>query len=111
MIRDFASESRTPFHISEREAANLRPRESVEDALSAGVIAALKQRLDSGAAADLERLENIGAPVVFPRTPIAAQILEHSDKPDDLLRVALDLRQEAKHFRASLRQVEEEALL
>ena len=73
MIRDFAIESRIPFQVAEREAAGLRRRENVEDALSAGVVAALKKRLNTGAAADLERLENLNAPVVFPRTPIAAQ--------------------------------------
>jgi len=94
--------------IDELNKARLKHADRIEAVIRKGVIATLRERLDAGARRELERLEAIAGPTVFPRTPIATSIIHDSAGPEDLLRIALELREEFTGFRQAMRELETE---
>jgi hypothetical protein len=68
----------------------------------------LKDHLDAGARREADRLIELGSCTLFPKTPIAMQIIMNSSSPDDLLDTALQLRDEYSDFRSGVADIEGE---
>lgn len=107
-IGELSREYNVPYRLADREQARLKHADRIEAVIRKGVIATLRERLDAGARRELERLEAIAGPTVFPRTPIATSIIHDSAGPEDLLRIALELREEFTGFRQAMRELETE---
>ena len=109
-LSEFARSASLPFALSSSEDKKISVFEKIESRTCRGIVEVLRQRLNEGARNELFRLAELGEQTVFPRTPIAWQIVRESHKPLDLLRVALELREEYKTFRKAMIELETELL-
>jgi len=105
-----AREAQLPYAISEWEAAAINPVEAVEATLGAGIASRLHQTLNAGILSELQRLAAFGATTPYPSTPVASQIVSESNSPEDLCRIALQLRREYAAFRKVAAQLDAELL-
>lgn len=105
---EFASRSSMPLRISDFENELLSGVTYVQRDIEKGVVEHLKNHLNAGALTEIRKLEELGNTTIFPRTPIAGQILLESRTPEDLLRVALSLRREYSGFRQEMSKLERE---
>ncbi|HEX6372534.1 MAG TPA: hypothetical protein VF006_26675 [Longimicrobium sp.] len=105
-LGELARELDIPYFLSPWEHASISWTEKAELKLGTGALQFLKDRLDAGAEAQLALLSELGTPVIFPSTPIAAIILDESRQPADLLTVALQLRDEYASFRRTASDLE-----
>ena len=80
--------------------------EAENEIVEHSVIARMKDRLDSGAKAILEEFARQGYDITFNTSPIGALIIEKSQKPADMLSVALDLRDKYAPFRRNSLELE-----
>ena len=102
LLTEFASRASIPLRVAPHEASRLAPIMSIDRRIESGVIEHLKKKLDTGAMHEIERLEELGHTTIFPRTPIAGQILSESEKAEDMLDVALSLRKQYADFRRQM---------
>lgn len=106
VISDEAAKGGIPYFFSDHEHAQSIWSERMEIHLTRGLMELLRAQLDAGAAEIYSRLEQVGTPVVFPATPIAATIIDEAKSPEDMLQVALQLRTDAKRLRSQLIEFE-----
>lgn len=104
---EFARTAQIPYYLSDEELDSLKWLDETENHIKHGLINFFKERLDKGSEKILRHLNQIGVPHIFPETPIASIILNESKKPDDLLLIALQLRDEFKSFRKEIIFLEE----
>ena len=107
-LTEFAGEGKIPFYMNNYQFNELSEITEIEKSIQKGVIPYLKNRLDSGAKNEIFRIEELGFETIFPKTPIAAQILLESKSPEDLLSVALSIRHEYRSFRQEMSKIEKE---
>ncbi len=99
-----------PYYLSRWEAQLVSPYEKKETAVMSNIAMTLKEKLDEGARKELEMLSRFGVKIVLPQTPIAAKILGESNSPEDLGRVALQLRDEYASFRCEMASLQEKLI-
>jgi hypothetical protein len=105
-LSEFARMAKLPYYLSPSEVENLAWLECTELRLCESVIEYLKKHLDEGARRVLDRLEKFGCNTIFPETPIASYILFEASKPEEMLQIALDLREKYKSFRHNFSNLE-----
>jgi len=105
---EYSRECGVPFH--HEDTKELRLTEEAELSTREGVLSMLRNQLSRGARAELDRLSRLGTVCMFPRTPVALQILRRSREPEDLIESCLDLREEWAGFRRQMIEIEEQLL-
>lgn len=108
VVSEFARSTGTPYHCA--DTLELRLIDESEAATRASVLSMLHNHLDEGARAEAVRLTELGAVCEFPQTPVAAQIVQDSKTPDDLVQTCLSLRDEWGPFRREMISVEKRLL-
>jgi hypothetical protein len=108
LLTEFASRASIPLRVSLHEASRSAPIMNIDRRIESGVVEHLKKKLDAGAMHEIDRLEELGHTTIFPRTPIAGQILSESEKAEDMLDVALSLRKQYADFRRQMGVLESE---
>lgn len=81
-------------------------KEEATTKVQKNVISIMKERLDLGAKAILKEISKYNNQLQFNTSPIAALIIEKSNRPQDMLTVALDLRNKYEPFRQSTKDLE-----
>lgn len=107
-ISEFARDKGVPYMLGEIELNFISKLDNVEIDLSRGIISHLKKRLDENSQNLINQLSKIATPLIFPKTPIAWTIIRDSNKPEDLIQVALQVRKDFSNFRKDIISLEEE---
>jgi hypothetical protein len=107
-IPHLASETHFPYAVSMQDHAHLMAIEKLESRLQYGVMTHIRQNFNSSVQKEIERLDQIGGPIIYPRTPIAWQIISNAATPADLIRVTLELRNAYSTFRHNINVIEAE---
>src|SRR5258708_3615953 len=106
--RDACGSGHVPCVLFANDLEAVKTVEEHELNKQTNLIAFLKDRLDAGARSELQRLSDLGVETVFPETPIAMQILSESQSIDDLVPIALQLRDTYAGFRRHMVELEHE---
>lgn len=109
-ISEFCRLAGIPYWLSEHEEKILRNQINMENTTKSQVVGAIKEKLDIGARDYLEKLEKFGVTTIFPETPIASNIIQEANKPEDINKVALQMREEFKKLRNYMNEMQEEML-
>jgi hypothetical protein len=107
-ISEFARDKGTPYLLDNYEISNISKLDIIELDLTRGIIPYLKKQLNEGTRYEIEQLSSIGTPLIFPKTPLAWEVIRDSNKPSDLIQVALQLREKHSNFRRDMILLEEE---
>jgi hypothetical protein len=107
-LSELAREAQLPFRLTRHEMRRVAWAEKLEIRLQRGVVARLADSLNEGARKELDQLAELGGHTVFPQTPISWQIVAESNGPEDLVQVALQLRDEYRKFRRRMVELEAE---
>jgi hypothetical protein len=108
LLSEFSAEAKIPLYLDYSEKSKIDEITEIQKAVQKGVLCYLKNRLDSGAEKEISRIEELGFETIFPRTPIATQILNEAESPEDLLSVALSMRKDFCEFRQEMIKLENE---
>jgi hypothetical protein len=109
-LSEFAWRAQLPYSLTPQQILAVSDIERVELGLQKSVITHLAGSLNEGARRELDRIAELGVRTVFPETPIAGQIVMDSNRPEDFLLIALQLRDEYKTFRKEMIELESELL-
>jgi len=107
-VSEFCRLAGITYWLDESEGEMIGNQENMESFARRQVIGALKGRLDSGARNELEKLEKFGVSTIFPESPIASSIIRESNKPEDLNRIALQMRDKFSKLRYHMNSLQEE---
>ncbi|MCD4806689.1 MAG: hypothetical protein K8R13_03820 [Methanococcoides sp.] len=108
LLSEFSTEAKIPLYMDSYESSKIAEITGFEKSVQKSVLEYLKKHLDSGAEKELSRIEELGYETIFPRTPIATQILNEAKSPEDLLSVALTIREDFREFRQEISKFESE---
>lgn len=95
-------------HLAWWEADQIATVEKNERQIFKSVVSRLADRLADGARAEFQRIESLGGRTLFPETPVAWEIISNASSAENLLDVALQLRDEYRAFRRHVQTLESE---
>ncbi|HEV2600105.1 hypothetical protein [Sphingopyxis sp.] len=102
-LTDFAQRAKLLSHIPiVSHNVDIEALDDVENRIQASIVAKIADRLSAGAKKEVEALEVLGTSIQLPPSPVAAHILREAKNKEDLILVALQLRDNLKEIRHHL---------
>jgi len=109
-ISEASRVAKVPYVLAPHETFALKPFESELRESRKLTTQVLLNHLNTGAREKILELQKLSGDVVFPETPIASLILQNANSPEQLVDVALQLRDVFAPFRRAVNQLEADLL-